>query len=348
MEYNINIEKYKNRGLTGLANLGNTCYINSTMQVLSHCYIFNELLEKIDINSINDNNDSILLLEWKNLKDLMWSKNCTIAPNRYIENIQKISKSKNLELFSGFAQNDLPEFLMFIIDCFHNSLKRQVKISISGKAKNNTDLLAKNCYKMIKELYSETYSELLDLFYGIHFSCIESKNTGEQISIKPEPYCLLSLSIPDNTNNCTLYDCFEHYIIKELLDGTNSYYNEKTNKKEDVYKYLNFWNFPNILIIDLKRFNNFNKKINTIIDFPIKDLDLRKYVCGYDKETYIYDLFGVTNHSGGCLGGHYTSFVKNANNNWYHFNDTNVSQISENNLVTNKAYCLFYIKKSII
>ena len=347
MEYNINIEKYKNRGLTGLANLGNTCYINSTMQVLSHCYIFNELLEKIDINSINDNNDSMLLLEWKNLKDLMWSKNCTIAPNRYIENIQKISKSKNLELFSGFAQNDLPEFLMFIIDCFHNSLKRQVKISISGKAKNNTDLLAKNCYKMIKELYSETYSELLDLFYGIHFSCIESKNTGEQISIKPEPYCLLSLSIPDNTNNCTLYDCFEHYIIKELLDGTNSYYNEKTNKKEDVYKYLNFWNFPNILIIDLKRFNNFNKKINTNIDFPIKDLDLRKYVCGYDKETYIYDLFGVTN-SGGCLGGHYTSFVKNANNNWYHFNDTNVSQISENNLVTNKAYCLFYIKKSII
>ena len=111
---------------------------------------------------------------------------------------------------------------------------------------------------------------------------------------------------------------------------------------------MNFWNFPNILIIDLKRFNNFNKKINTIIDFPINDLDLRKYVTGYDKETYIYDLFGITNHSGGCLGGHYTCFVKNANNKWYYYNDTNVSEIGENNLITNKAYCLFYIKKSII
>lgn len=342
------LEKYKNKGLTGLANLGNTCYINSTMQVLSHCYIFNEILEKLNLKTINENNDALLLLEWKTLKDLMWSKNCTISPNRFIDNIHKISKSKNLELFSGYAQNDLPEFLMFIIECFHNSLKRKVKISISGKAKNSTDLLAKNCYKMIKELYSETYSELLDLFYGIHFSCIESLNSSEQLSIKPEPYCLLSLSIPENKNNCNLYDCFDHYIIKELLNGTNAYYNEKTNKKEDVYKYLNFWNFPNILIIDLKRFNNFNKKINTIVEFPIKDLDLRKYVHGYDKETFIYDLFGITNHSGGCLGGHYTSFVKNANNNWYYYNDTNVSEISENKLISNKAYCLFYIKKSII
>jgi len=344
----ISIEKYKNKGLTGLANLGNTCYINSTMQILSHCYIFNELLNKTDTNRLNNNHDADLLKEWKSLRDLMWSKNCIISPNRFIIKIQEISKNKNLELFSGFAQNDLPEFLIFLIDCFHNSLKRKVDINISGKAKNKTDLLAKNCYKMIKELYSETYSELLDMFYGIHFSSIESIDGLEKLSIKPEPYCLLSLSIVPNVTSCTLYECFDHYIKKELLDGDNCYYNEKKKLKEEVYKYINFWNFPNILIIDLKRFNNYNKKINTNVIFPIKDLDLRKYVCGYDKETYIYDLFGITNHSGGCLGGHYTSFVKNANNYWYHFNDTDISKIDENKLITNRAYCLFYIKKCLI
>ena len=86
------------------------------------------------------------------------------------------------------------------------------------------------------------------------------------------------------------------------------------------------------------------KKINTIITTPTNNLNLSKYVVGYDKESYIYELFGVCNHSGGCHGGHYTAFVKNANNKWYHFNDTSVSEVNENNIITNKGYCYFYRK----
>ena len=54
-------------------------------------------------------------------------------------------------------------------------------------------------------------------------------------------------------------------------------------------------------------------------------------------------MFGVCNHSGSCLGGHYTSYVKN-NDKWYHFNDTNISEINENNVISAKTYCLFYKK----
>ena len=35
---NDKITKYLNKGLTGLANCGNTCYLNTCIQVLSHTY----------------------------------------------------------------------------------------------------------------------------------------------------------------------------------------------------------------------------------------------------------------------------------------------------------------------
>ena len=70
------------------------------------------------------------------------------------------------------------------------------------------------------------------------------------------------------------------------------------------------------------------------------------YVVGYDKESYIYDLYGICNHSGGVFGGHYTASIKNANDKWYNFNDATVTHISdESKLVSPQAYCFFYRKK---
>ena len=342
---NDDFNLYKDKGLTGLANLGNSCYINSCLQVLSHTYEFNNMLKDDKFTEkLNQCSDSIILIEWNKLKNLMWSENCTVAPYGFFRCIQEISVKKNMDMFGGFSQNDMPEFLGFMIDCFHTAITRKVDISINGNIINETDKLAKACFDMIKNTHSKSYSEILELFYGVHVSLLTSIDNHDILAVTPEPFCILSLPIP-NKETITLFDCLDFYCLFERLEGDNAWYNENTNEKQAVDKVLVFWSLPKILIIDLKRFTNYNRKINNCIDIPINDVNLSKYVKGYNKESYIYDLYGVCNHIGNCNGGHYTSFVKNANNKWYEFNDTNVNEINEANIISEKSYCLFYRKK---
>ena len=326
-------------GLSGLANLGNTCYINSCMQILSHCDLLNDLLKKINMDKLRDNN---LIAEWNELNNLLWSKNCVISPNKFLKNIHETAKKQNMDIFTGYAQNDLHEFLVFIIDCFHNSIKRKVFISIEGNVENDRDKLAKDCYNVMKNMYSESFSELLNIFYGIHVTLITSKE-GQLLSHKPEPFSIIDLPIPETNEGCYVLDCLDLYIQGEEMSGDNAWYDEKKKRKRDVIKGLGFWSLPDVLILHLKRFNNMNKKVNKLVNAPIKHLDLSKYIIGYNKETYKYEMFGVCNHMGGCLGGHYTANVKNSNK-WYNFNDTSVTEINENSVVSAKSYCFFYKK----
>jgi ubiquitin carboxyl-terminal hydrolase 8 len=341
------IDKYKNKGLSGLSNLGNTCFVNSCMQVLSHTYELNEFLNAENFKKkLKNKPDSALLLEWDNLRQLLWSNNCIVSPGKFIKTIQKLAEIKDMELFTGYSQNDLPEFLLFVIDCFHNSLSREIKMTISGAAENETDTIALKCFEMVKNMYSKEYSEIWNLFYAVHVSEICKLETGERIKITPEPYFMIDLPIPENNKNPTLIDCFEHYVEGESLEGENAWFNDETKEKINIKKRIQFWSFPNILTIDFKRFNSRNQKNQILISFPLDNLDLSKYVIGYKKNSYIYELYGVCNHSGGVLGGHYTAYVKNANGKWYHFNDTSVSEIAlVDSIISPKAYCLFYRKK---
>jgi ubiquitin carboxyl-terminal hydrolase 2 len=339
------INNKEGNGLTGLKNLGNTCFMNATLQCLSFTHELNNFLDKETYkNRLNNVSDSVILYEWDNLRKLMWSEDCTISPGGFFSAIRKVAQLKDRVIFTGYAQNDLTEFLNFLIDCFHEAIKREVQMDITGIPQSNTDKLAINCYQMYMRMYSKEYSEILNLFYGIHVSKLEFKD-GSYQSTSPEPFLNLNLPIP-NKKTVSLYDCFDEYVKKETLDEDNMVINEKSGNKETCTKELLFFSLPNILVIILKRFNNNNNKINKNIDIPLANLNLNKYLIGYEKNG-IYDLYGICNHMGTSMGGHYTAHVKAKNNKWYNFDDTRVKEINEKNLISGYSYCLFYRKKKL-
>lgn len=346
----MDLTKYAGKGTTGLANLGNTCFLNSCIQVLNHTY---ELHEFLNSNGYKRHMkpgliDCTVIEEWNDLRNIMWSQNGLVSPNKFVYNIKRVAGQKGRDMFTGWAQNDLHEFLLFLIECMHNSISRKMHMNISGKSENSVDDLALKCYGMLKDVYSKEYSEIMDMFYGIYVSQIISMDK-KVYSTKPESFFIIELPIPSN-KSCTLYDCFDHFVMPESLCGDNAWYNENTKTYENVIKTMTFWNFPKILVITLKRFSPDGlSKTNNLIDFPIDNLDLSKYVKGYNPSQYIYDLFGICNHIGGVSGGHYTAFVKNSTGVWLDYNDENVNELPssvQSHIITPMAYCLFYRKKN--
>ena len=97
-------EKYKNKGLSGLANLGNSCYLNACMQIFSHTYEFNEFLSADDgkyKSLLKKIPESIVLLEWDKLRCMLWTNNSIILPHDFVKTLKTVARIKKTRNFYG-------------------------------------------------------------------------------------------------------------------------------------------------------------------------------------------------------------------------------------------------------
>lgn len=151
-----------------------------------------------------------------------------------------------------------------------------------------------------------------------------------------------------------IYDCINLFRTEERLERDNMWYCSNCKKHQEAYKKLDIYRPPNVLIVQFKRFkiksNHVvmgmisNKKNDSLINYPVESFDLRSYVVGDQKDEAIYDLFGISQHYGSLSSGHYTALCRNGDQ-WYEFDDQNLSRASSSDIVSSSAYMLFYKKR---
>ena len=326
------------KGLCGLNNLGNTCFMNSIIQCLNHVIPLSKyFLENKYLNTVNRDSDSFkIVMEWNKVIRGLWNSNSIVTPHEFQKSVQELAFKKGLIDFTGFGQNDSQEFLQFFIESMHNCMSKKVEMNIRGNIKNKVDKMAIDALKSYKQFFQSDYSFIINEFYGqLHSKLLTIKDSKSEVSYTYDPFSCISLEI--SQNNETIYDCFDQYTAREDISSDS--------RKQ--FKSLSFWSLPKVLVIFFKRFDNHQRKLNYHIDFPLENLDMSKYVSGYNKSSYKYNLVAVSNHMGGCSGGHYFAFCKNADKKWYKFDDNVVSTSADINkrVVSPMAYCLFYILK---
>jgi ubiquitin carboxyl-terminal hydrolase 8 len=349
--YNLKIQKstYKGKGLCGLINLGNKCFLNSILQCLSHSLKMTDYIlstdYKEDMNKTH-RNEHYLLSSYILLINHMWDTNQIIKPKSFIENLGKFHRK-----YFSLQQQDSHECLLYILDILHKSLSYEIEVEIKGQVKTRMDELMKKSLESWNNFFEKEYSFIIETFYGNLINNINCIKCDFQEDVF-EPYNNLSLSLANSSSS--LKECLDNYFKNDYI--IESWKCEKC-KEYGCKKSSSLWTIPNYLIINLKRFkqessNNTSKNSN-LITFPLKDLNLTSYITKdkNDINNYIYDLYAINYHHGDLSGGHYWSACKNLDGNWYSFNDGNVSRYVSTNiesqLVTKDAYILFYHRKFI-
>ncbi|XP_029631281.1 ubiquitin carboxyl-terminal hydrolase 4 [Salmo trutta] len=157
------------------------------------------------------------------------------------------------------------------------------------------------------------------------------------------------LQAPKKKATVALRECIDLFTTMETLGEHDPWYCPTCKKHQQATKKFDLWSLPRILVVHLKRFS-YNRcwrdKLDTVVDFPVRDLNMSEFVCDPKAGPYVYDLIAVSNHYGGMGGGHYTAYGKNkADGKWHYFDDSSVSAASEDQIVTKAAYVLFYQRR---
>jgi ubiquitin C-terminal hydrolase len=326
--------------LCGMKNLINTCYINSSFQILIHIPEFIKIMRNNSyfeydniIKQINNIYDQILE-KYKQYKSI-------INPKSFVNYFKA-----NHYTYNNYSQMDSEMFLEELIwdiniEMGNLGLERNNNLFSNTKNEKEIDFL-----NYIKESENETYYEINDLFYVYFIHKKKCVKCGYQTYYFDEsPGLKLNFEHTKYQSNIDLVqlilDNFQNDIkIKSRILCQNCNICFEVNEETRIAK------LPKILILSLQKGNKDNtQKIPWVVDFKenigirqIVDIELAK------NESARYKIFAINNHLGSTpkSGHYYSQIYLEQLKSWYSFNDEYVNKDSDWNRPKLSNYILFY------
>jgi len=332
-------------GKTGLTNLGNTCYMNSVIQCLISTppltRFFMDGSFKRYINTRNSLGTQGRLADaFSDLIRSMWSgQSLVISPTSFRYAIAGFAPQ-----FKGTEQHDSQEFLSFLLDGLHEDLKSVPQPPPPGEQPEGSEaddammesLPSYESSNIAWQRYLRRENSIIvSLFQGQFKNQLRCSKCNKT-STTYNSFMYLALPIKAKSSGRqpqTLLGCLNNFVDQEVMEGENAWHCPDCKKARKATKQMTLSRLPDVLLIQLKRFSSdgpFKNKIKAMVQYPIQDLDLTKYLPAPSRnarpEPAIYDLYAVSNHSGEVSSGHYTACVRGeAPNSWTNFDDTRVS-----------------------
>jgi ubiquitin C-terminal hydrolase len=279
------------RALIGLSNMGNTCFLNSTLQCLFSADTLMSYFAvdkfRSEINPTQAKTKGKLGLAFAEL-----AQRVLTAPNGSVERPSMVKACVSLiaPQFNNFGQQDSQEFLRCLLSGLHddlNRIRKQPKYEeINDNEHDSEEIRSNRWWNNYKQ---RNDSVVVDLFAGQLKSTVKCNQCG-YISTAFDPFMDLSLPIPQQnqhhkspssdssyssyyrsmfgspsssgSSSVTLMDCFSEFSKLEELSGNDAYYCRKCKKHQNSLKELAIFRYPEILVIHLKRFAAGNNNLS--------------------------------------------------------------------------------------
>eukprot|EP01091_Cochliopodium_minus_P003156 TRINITY_DN1299_c0_g1_i7.p1 TRINITY_DN1299_c0_g1~~TRINITY_DN1299_c0_g1_i7.p1 ORF type:complete len:608 (+),score=156.06 TRINITY_DN1299_c0_g1_i7:7775-9598(+) len=311
----------------GFRNLGDMCFVNSTIQCLFSTMEFTNFLKDNDFEDKKT---------WKILKNL------------FLENKKSsvLSLDPLKQIFARHGQQDSSEFLSFLL----NELKKEIcetkstqSINFNEKNAFNEDFpfldlnFIENCFnnqptfdQFISSPPPKTPNVIDDIFEGTITSKIVCSSCSSSIE-NHEPFLILHVPVPEG--DCTLKNCIRVFQSPK----TFNFFCCACGHVVSAQKIEQITSFPKVLVVHFLRNKKGPKISNSIVNIP-NSLHLES-----EEQKIKFETSSLSYHNGTSSFGHYTSSIKE-NDKWWYLNDEKASPFDIKNLSNNDTDCLFLRK----